>query len=124
MRKLSEVKNGDALELIANTIEPISRILADKEVEVFKAKAKKKELRKIDIAKWVMTAHSEDVLEILAALEGEDIETFEISALEIPMRVLEILNDEEIVSLFTSQGQTITNASSGSAMANIEAEES
>ena len=124
MRKLSEVKNDDALELIANTIEPISRILADKEVEVFKAKAKKKELRKIDIVKWVLNSHSDDVLEILAALEGEDIETFEISALEIPMMILEILNDEEIVSLFTSQGQTITNASSGSAMANIEAEES
>jgi len=124
MRKLSEVKNEDALELIANTIEPISRILADKEIEVFKAKAKKQEVRKIDIVKWVLNSHSDDVLEILAALEGKDIAHFEISALEIPMRVLEILNDEELTSLFTSQSQTITKPYSGSAMENTEARES
>lgn len=114
MRKLSEIKNEEALELIADTIEPISNIASDKGLHDLRAK----KANKIQIMKYIIANHDNDVMLILAALEGKPIEEFEISALEIPMRVLEILNDKDMINLFTSQGTKTAESSYGSAMEN------
>lgn len=119
MRKLSEVKNEDALELIAEVIEPLSTIIGDPQAKALRAKKAKT----TEIMKWVLQNHSEEVLTILAALDGEDANEYEISAIQLPIRVLEILNDKELISLFSSQGQMTEKTSSGSAMENTEATE-
>lgn len=119
MRKLSEVKNEDALELIAEVIDPLSSIIGDPAVKAMRSN----KASKLDIMKWVLKDHPQEVLAVLAALDGEAVEDYEISALELPMRVLEILNDKELISLFTSQGQMTEKTSSGSATENTEATE-
>lgn len=114
MRKLSEIKNEQALDLIADVIEPFSRILADEKINEFR----KNTPSRTEVMKWVIKDHKSEVIEILAALDGKPVETYEISVLELPMRVIEILNDEDMISLFTSQGQRKEKTSSGSATVN------
>lgn len=118
MRHLSEIKNEEALELIANCMEPVGKILGDPAINQFK----NKKFNKIEVMKWLLKDHSGEIMEILASIDDQDVETYEISALELPMRVIDILSNEELTSLFTSQGQRTTKTFSGSVMENTEAE--
>lgn len=108
--KLSDYKGEEALEVLANLIEPAAEIMADKEVaEAAKTKSKAKA---ISVA---IKNHKKSVIEILAALEKADPNTYEVSLLTLPIKLAEILSDKELMSLFTFQGQTGGANSSGSA---------
>lgn len=99
--KLSEIKGENAIEVIALIIEPATEIMTDKEfVEI---------ARKRNIPKAVSVAlknHKRAVLEILAAIDGEDIETYNPSLLSIPAKLLDLFNDPELMALFTPSDQT------------------
>lgn len=115
--RLSDIKGEAALDVLVNIIDPASEIMADAELErLVKAKA-----TKMEIVKTAIKNHKKAVIEILAALDGKDPKECKISVLTLPAKLLEILNDPELVSLFQPQGQTQT--SSGSAMVNTEGKE-
>ena len=116
--KLSEIKGEQALDVLADLIEPASEIMTDKMV-VATAKSGQK-LRAIRLA---IKNHKKAVIEILAALDGADVDNYEVNVLTLPAKLLEIFNDPMVMSLFTSQGQKTEKTSSGSAMENIEGEE-
>lgn len=98
--KLSEIKNEQALELVADIIEPISAILTDEEIKsAFGA-----QLPKIKLVKLVCKKHTKEILEVLARLDGKEPDEYEISFLEIPVKVLELFNDPALAAVFTSQG--------------------
>ena len=111
--KLSDLKGEAALEALADIIDPAIEILADKEmVKAFKTKPR------IEIIKMAIKRHKKAVLTILAALDGETPETYEVNILSLPKKMLEVFNDPELQSLFSSQSQTAT--SFGSASENTE----
>ena len=110
MRKLSEIKGKDALDVLADVMGDISAICVDSEFE----KVRKNSSR-IEIVQYLLRSHGEKILHIMAVLDGADPETYEPSLLAIPAALLELVNDEDLISLFRLGG-TVT--SSVSAMEN------
>lgn len=96
--KLSEIKGKEAITTLANLMEPVSKIAADKDVQ--DAVQSKQPLP--IIVKKLLQGHPDEVIEVLALLDGADPKTYEPSLLTLPMKLLEILNDEEIQALFFS----------------------
>jgi len=100
--KLSEIKGEKAIDAMADLMEPLAIIFADKVVQ---ESVKSKEPKMI-LCKKILKGHKNEVIQIMAILDGEDPETFEVSLLTLPMKLLEIFNDPEVQSLFTSQDQS------------------
>ena len=110
--KLSEIKGEQALDVLADLIDPVSEIVADKEIY----SAVKAKVPSLKVAKLAIKAHKKAVISILAILDGADPEQYQPNIFELPKKLMEIINDPMVEELFTSQSQPITGASSGSAM--------
>lgn len=114
--KLSEIKGDAALECLADIIEPAVAIIGDAEiVEALQG------ANKLVAVKKILKTYKKEVVEILAALDGVPADEYEVSVLSLPFKLLEILNDKELVKLFQSAEQTGGAKSSASALENIEA---
>ena len=112
--KLSEYQGEDALDILADLIEPVGEIMSDKEIgEVFK----KNRFKAIGLA---IKNHKKAVMQIMATIDGVPVEEYKCNVFTLPVKILELLNDQDIVQLFTYQGQTGGANSSGSASENIE----
>ena len=112
--KLSEYQGEAALDILADLIEPVGEIMSDKEIgEVFK----KNRFKAIGLA---IRNHKKAVMQILATMDGVPVDEYKCNVLTLPVKILELLNDPELVQLFTYQGQTGDANSSGSASENIE----
>lgn len=112
--KLSEYQGEAALDILADLIEPAGEIMTDKEIgDVFK----KNRFMAIGLA---IKNHKKAVMQIMATMDGVPVEEYKCNVFTLPVKILEMLNDPDIVQLFTYQGQTGDANSSGSASANIE----
>ena len=111
--KLSEYQGEAALDILADLIEPAGEIMSDKEIgEVFK----KNRFKAIGLA---IKNHKKAVMQIMAAMDGVPVEEYKCNVFSLPVKILEILNDPEMIQLFQYQGQTGDANSSGSASENI-----
>lgn len=110
MKKLSEYRGEEALDVLADLIEPAAEIMQDKQLVAF---FREKNMAKA--ASFAIKNHKKAVLQIMARLEDEPVETYAPSIFALPMKLLEIFNDPELVDLFTSQGQSEVQTNSGSA---------
>lgn len=119
--RLSDYKGEEALDVLADIIEPLTIILTDKEIQDLS----KEKAAPIKYVKPALKNHKSEVIGILARLENKPVEEFEkeVTIFTLPKLVLEFINDSEVQSLFRSQGQVTPLASSGSAMENTEAKE-
>lgn len=123
--KLSEIKGERALEVIADLIDPIATLAADEKVAaLFKGEKRKDEDNKAYTIRQVKThlpyllkKHKKSVIEIMAALEGVSATeyTANMNLLTLPKQLLEMLNDEALLSLFTSAELTEVKKHVGSA---------
>lgn len=103
MKKLSEYENEEALDLLADIIEPAVAIIGDAKVkEMYQGKA-----TKIALAQYIIRDHKTDIIGILARLEGIPVEEYKVNLFTLPMKLIEILNDEELISFFTQTASTI-----------------
>lgn len=59
-------------------------------------------------------------MQIMATMDGVPVEEYKCNVFTLPVKILELLNDPDIVQLFTYQGQTGDANSSGSASENTE----
>ena len=112
MRRLSEYKGEEAIDLLAELIDPAMEIMADTEVADMLQK------RKIGAAvKPILKKHKQAVITILAALNGKGADEYakEINVFTIPKLLLGVLNDPELINLFSFAEQTEGVTSSGSA---------
>lgn len=117
--KLSEYKNEAALDLLVDIAEPAAEIFADKEI----SEALKRGDKKIAVVKNAIKNHKKSVIEILAVLDGIPVEEYSCNVFTIPVKLLEILNDKDLIEFFTSAGQTKGAKSSTSHTENIEEKE-
>lgn len=115
--KLSEFKDDEALELLANIIVPLTSIFSDKEV----VSAQGNKAKMVSVA---IKNHKAEVMEIMARLDCVEPSEYHINALSLPMKVLEIINDKDLLSFFSAQSQNILSEYSGSVMESTEEEES
>lgn len=114
--KLSDIKGEDALDVLADLIDPAAKIMDNKKVEQAYRGAPRLEFIKV-----LLKECKKEVIEIMAILDQTPVEDYEINIISIPAKVKELLDDPVMSELFRSQGQTET--SSGSATENIEVEE-
>ena len=115
MKKLSDYKDEEALELWGDLIEPMTRILADDSVQKSLNSGKAPFL----IAKDILAAHKEDTVEILLRIDPTPLDGVNI-IMRVVSVVLEFMNTPELKGFFKSAGQDKTGSeSTGSVTANI-----
>ena len=111
--KISQIKNEDALDLLADIIFPVSNIFNDMTLrEKFKTETK------ATIAMYILKNHKRSIIEILARLEGVKVSEYNANIVQMTESLLDIMNDKELMDFFRSQGQSMVGASSGSATEN------
>lgn len=96
MRKLSEIKGKEALDVLAEIIEPAAEIFTDENVK----NALKVENNKAKAAKIILKDHNKAVLTLMATLEGVPVEEYQPTLFALPSLILGVLNDPELNSLF------------------------
>ena len=95
MRKLSEIKGEEALDVLAEIIEPAAQIFTDENV-----KEALKSGSRIKAAKIILKDHKKAILTLMAALEGVPVEEYQPTLFALPSLILGVLNDPELNSLF------------------------
>ena len=118
MKKISEIKNEDALDVLAGIIEPTVKIASDAQIKALRAKKDK-----MGALKYAMANYKTEILTILALLDGENPETYEVNLVQMPLKIWECFNDPDMAAFFASQGLEISMKSFGSATVNTEATE-
>lgn len=113
--KLSDIKGEAALDALADLIEPAAEIMTDEQfVKCIRNN------NRVKAVKLALKNHKQAIITIMAVLDGKKPEEYEVNILTLPAKLLEVLNDPDVMNLFQLQG-TVT--SSGSAMENTEDEE-
>lgn len=114
MKRLSDYKNEEALDLLVDIMEPAAELMSDSDtVQLLYSKVAGDRMKGV---KQMIKEHKGAVIEILAALEGVPVNEFECSVFTLPTRLLEILNDKELLSFFMDQQTQNSETSSSSAM--------
>lgn len=117
--RLSDYENEEAIELLADILEPASKIMSDKKIEaLFKKKA-----MPMEIVTEVLKNHKKETVEVVAALHRENPKDYKFTVVTLVNDVLDILNDPELTKVFSLQGQMQESQPSGSATENTEAKE-
>lgn len=121
--KLSDYKGEEALDVLADIIEPLANIITDEEIQEL---SKNPNAPILSMVKPAIKNHKTDLIVVLARLENMPVEEYrkKMNLITLPKQVLELLNDPEVQSLFFSQEQSEVTSlvSSSSAMENTEAE--
>jgi hypothetical protein len=118
MKKISEYKDEEAIELLADLLDPVVLIFAEPDIAAFAQQ--KNYIKAVQIA---IKKHKKEVMEIMAILEGVPVEEFHCNIVTLPKMLLSILNDPMLQDFFTSQVQTDSEIPSGPAMETTEVEE-
>lgn len=113
--RFCEFQDEKAIEVLAELVDPISVIAAD---ELVKAAFKES---KAEAASVLLKNHAHELMQIMAALDGVPVEEYHCNVLTLPKKLMEIINDPDVMSLFTDAGTENIGGSSGSATANTEA---
>lgn len=118
MKHLSEYKDEEALDMLAELIDPVIAIFGDEEVANF--------YRSGVLIKAVQAAiknHKEDVMNMLAILERVPREEYHCNLLTLPKVLLNVFNDPELKDFFTEQSEEmISKEPSGSVTENTKEE--
>lgn len=119
MKKLSDFKGDEAIELWADLLDPLTAILTDDKIRKVVQSGKSK----IEIAKEVLKKHKDEAVEIMLRIDPTPIDGLNI-ILRLVALITDIGQNDEIKGFFgyAEQAQT-ENASSGSPTANTEAKE-
>lgn len=114
--KLSEFKDEEALEILEKILDPVSVIMTDMRFVSLVRTNKPK----IIIAKEIVKDHKKEVVEILAAVNGETPETYHFTLISLLKDAVDLLDDPDLNEVFQWQGQTGGVKSSVSALENTE----
>ena len=123
MKKISEFKDDEAMDVLAEILEPAVNIAKNKKfVNAFRGTEDEKPNR-IEAVKILLNENREDIVKIMAVLNETPVEDFHYSLITLPSMILQVLNDKEVLSFFSTQGETDSATSSGSVMENTEVED-
>ena len=118
MKKLSEYKDDEALDLLADLLEPCVDLFGNEDmIKVIRTKSR------IEAVTYAIKNHKAEVVKIMAILNGTTVEDFHYTIFTLPMMVVEVLNDKELLGFFKSQSETAQETVSGSVTENTEEKE-
>lgn len=107
--RLSDYENEEAVEVLADMIEPAAIIMADPRVaEMFNSGKPK-----ILLVKYALKEHKKSVVELIAALHRQKPKELKFTMISLIKDLLDIMNDPELQSVFTLQGQETEGEHSG-----------
>ena len=110
--KLSEYKNEDAINLLADLLDPISELFTDKSViAIFN----NKEASKIEQIQVMLRSNPKAIIKMFAILDNKAVEEVSYSIPEMIAKLYEIMQDTDLTSFFKSQAQNEAQQSSGPA---------
>ncbi len=118
--RISELKNEEALDFLADIIEPASEIMSD---DAIKNLVTNKINNKGAVVKTLLKNHKKSIIEILARLDGVPVDEYEVNVFTLPIKILELLNDKELADFFTSQVAMAVPTSSIEPMENTKGKE-
>lgn len=111
--KISNLRGEDAIDKMADLIEPITAIASDKDFEkLYKSKPL------VFSVQHCLKHHKNEILEILAIINCEDPDYFNPKFWEIPKMIFDVLDDENVKSLFLSQQMSDLNDISSAVVEN------
>lgn len=113
--KLSEFKGEKAIEVAAELLLPITKIVANPE------NAKRQGANKLEFASAMLKNSPSEVMEILAILNRKDGETFQCNGVTAMVGLFELLSDPEMMELFGLQSKTEGQSCSGAQSESTEA---
>lgn len=116
--RISDFKDEDAIELLADLIEPAANILSDKAVQ----NAFNSDISKISMAKMILKDHKGDIMEILARLNGKEIGDYHCNPVSVLVDLMTVLNDKELMDFFAEQ-QALMNTGDAPLSAVVSTEE-
>lgn len=117
MVDIYEIKGEEALDVLADILEPACEIMTDEEVSSELQSGSK--IRGITL---ILKNHKQSIISIMARLNGENPKTYEPNLVALPKMLLEIFSNPEVQSLFISQSQSKEETPFGSAMETTEAQ--
>lgn len=94
--KLSDYKNEEAIEVIADIMMPLSVIFTDEEI--------KKEKNKMKAIAKALKKYKKEVIQILARIDGVPVDKYECNAITLPIKVVEVINEPDIQDFLISSG--------------------
>lgn len=109
--KLSEMTNEQAMNAVADLIDPVCEICSKELLTMLSQKDMK------GAAKKLLKEHQQAVITILAVLDGVEPAEYKFNPFQLIMKLIAVFNDPEVVQLFTSQLQSVGKVSSGAASA-------
>lgn len=111
-KKLSQYRGEDALILMADILEPALIIMQDP--DFVKEARERHEATAIKVA---IKNHVSEVMEILAVYNEMTVEEFKkkCNIASLPVMVMEIMEDKELMSFFTSQDPKVGETAFGDA---------
>lgn len=132
--KLSDVKGERTLDVIADVIEPITNIAQDENAAALFKREKLPEgktprgytlERARKAAPPLIRSHKQDIITILASIEGTPVQDYtqSLNLLKLTRDLIELLSDEAWWTLFISAQTGEGEISSGSAQENTEGSE-
>lgn len=114
MKRLSEYKDEEALDLLADILSPTVEIMQDESVQKFFNKGDEN-MTVADVVTLVIKTHKKAVMQIMAALEGVPSEEYHCNIFTLPAQLMQVVNDPDLRAFFALQGQTDSASTSGSA---------
>lgn len=116
--RLSDYKNEEAIDVLADIIEPASYIMADPKVSEMFDSGKPKLL----LVRYALKEHKQDVINLIAALHQKPVDELNFTIVSLVKDLLDIVNDPELQQVFTLQGQKNQDEPSGAVMEDTTAE--
>lgn len=123
MKNMSEIRNEDAIEFLADIVDPVATIATDKKFMDDIRKNFKKPEERTRLISYGLKNHKAEIISILAAYEGMSVEEYRKSGKcnpwALPKMLIKIINDKEFVEFFLSSAET-EETPSGSATESTE----
>ena len=108
MKKLSDYKDDEAIELWADLLDPLTAILTDKKIQNVIKSGKPP----LVIAQEILKLHKKEATEILLRIDPEPIDGLNI-VLRLVAVIIDVGQNEEIKSFFRYADQAKTERESG-----------
>ena len=118
MKKFSDYKGEEAIELWADILEPASAILGDERV----AQMWQNKTSPLIMAQQILKIHKKEAMEIVLRIDDTPINGLNIITRIVDV-ILEFANSPELKDFLSLQGQGISNVSFGSVTENTGANE-
>lgn len=96
MRKLSEIHGEEALDVLAELLDPVFVIMNDAELRAIFENGEPM----VNVARYIVKKYRSEAMHILTVLNGEE---YQPSVIELVKDIVSLFDDEELVDFFDSQ---------------------